>query len=113
MDAQSSLLELLEGVRDPRGTKGKRHLFAVAAVAMLAGMISYEGIVQYGKERSQEFHYLSGFTRGRGLRKATYSRVFRRIDVAEFEVSVSGSQSARLFRVSLPSESAQSRLFRC
>ena len=55
MDAQLSLLELLEGIHDPRGAKGKRHplaaLLALAVVAMLAGMTSYEAIVQYGKER--------------------------------------------------------------
>ena len=53
MDAQLSLLELLEGIQDPRGAKGKRHplsaLLALAVVDMLAGMTSYEAIVQYGK----------------------------------------------------------------
>ena len=71
---------------------GKRHplsaLLALAVVAMLGGMTSYEAIVQYGKERGREFLYLLGFTRGRGLCKATYSRVFRRIDVADFEARV-------------------------
>jgi hypothetical protein len=93
MDARLSLLELLEGIHDPRGSKGKRHplsaLLALAVVAMLAGMTSYEAIAQYGKERGREFLYLLGFTRGRGLCKATYSRIFRRIDVAEFEACVS------------------------
>ena len=93
MDAQQSLLEILDGIYDPRGARGKRHplsaLLALAVVAMLAGMTSYEAIVQYGKERGREFLYLLGFTRGRGLCKATYSRVFRRIDVAEFEAASS------------------------
>jgi hypothetical protein len=92
MDAEQSLLELLEGVHDPRGAKGKRHplsaVLALAVVAMLAGMTSYEAIVQYGKERGREFLYLLGFTRGRGLCKATYSRIFRRIDAADFEARV-------------------------
>jgi hypothetical protein len=92
MDAEQSLLELLEGVHDPRGAKGKRHplsaVLALAVVAMLAGMTSYEAIVQYGKERGREFLYLLGFTRGRGLCKATYSRIFRRIDVVDFEARV-------------------------
>ena len=64
MDAQSSLLEILEGIHDPRGAKGKRHplsaLLSLAVVAMLAGMTSYEAIVQYGKERGREFLYLLG-----------------------------------------------------
>ncbi|MBV8318814.1 MAG: transposase family protein, partial [Planctomycetaceae bacterium] len=89
MEANASLMELLEGIRDPRGARGKRHplpaLLALAVVAMLAGMTTYEAIVQYGKERGGEFLYPLGFTRRRGLCKATYSRVFRRIDVADFE----------------------------
>jgi hypothetical protein len=56
---------------------------------MLAGMTSYEAIAQYGQERGREFLYLLGFTRGRGLCKATYSRVFRRIDIADFEARIS------------------------
>jgi DDE_Tnp_1-associated/Transposase DDE domain len=100
MDAQPTLLELLEGIRDPRGAKGKRHplsaLLALAVVAMLAGMTSYEAIVQYGRERGREFLYLLGFTQGRGLCKATYSRVFRRINVADFEGCVSRWIQGRL-----------------
>ena len=64
-------------------------LLSLAVVAMLAGMTTYEAIVEYGKERGWEFLQLLGFTRRRGLCKATYSRVFRRIDVAAFEVAVS------------------------
>ncbi|MBV8270376.1 MAG: ISAs1 family transposase [Planctomycetaceae bacterium] len=85
-------MELLEGVQDPRGARGKRHplpaLLALAVVALLAGMTSYEAFVDYGKERGGEFLRLLGFTRRRGLCKATYSRVFRRIDVADFEARV-------------------------
>ena len=73
--------------------QGKRHplpaLLSLAVVAMLAGMTSYEAIVDYGKERGWEFLQLLGFTRRRGLCKATYSRIFRRIDVAAFEAAVS------------------------
>ena len=56
---------------------------------MLAGMTTYEAIVDYGKERGWEFLQLLGFTRRRGLCKATYSHIFRRIDVAAFEAAVS------------------------
>ena len=85
MDARASLMELLEGLHDPRCAKGKRHplpaLLSLAVVGMLAGMTSYEAIVQYGKERGWGFLQLLGFTTKWGLCKATYSRVFRRIDV--------------------------------
>jgi len=92
MESDVSLMELLEGIHDPRGARGKRHplpaLLALAVVGLLAGMTSYEAIVQYGQERGGEFLRLLGFTRRRGLCKATYSRVFRRIDVADFETCV-------------------------
>src|SRR5436305_13158494 len=93
METPTSLMELLEGIHDPRHPRGKRHplpaLLALAVVGMLAGMTSYEAIVQYGKERGWDFLQHLGFTTRRGLCKATYSRVFRRIDVADFEARVS------------------------
>jgi DDE_Tnp_1-associated/Transposase DDE domain len=92
MEADISLMELLEGLHDPRAARGKRHplpaLLALAVVSMLAGMTTYEAIVQYGKERGREFLKLLGFTCTWGLCKATYSRVFRRIDAADFEALV-------------------------
>jgi hypothetical protein len=92
MDADTSLLQLLASIDDPRGARGKRHplvaLLGLAVVAMLAGQVTYEAIVQYGKERGWPLLQALGFTRRRGLCKATYSRVFRRIDVAAFEAAV-------------------------
>jgi hypothetical protein len=92
MDAAATLMELLASLEDPRRNRGKRHplpaLLGLAVVAMLAGQVSYEAIVQYGKERGWPFLQALGFTRRRGLCKATYSRVFRRIDVAAFEAAV-------------------------
>lgn len=86
------MMELLEGLHDPRRAQGKRHplpaLLGLAVVAMLAGMSGYEAIVQYGKERGWGFLQLLGFTTKWGLCKATYSRVFRRIDTADFEARV-------------------------
>jgi hypothetical protein len=100
MEAAASLMELLEGVHDPRTARGKRHplpaLLGLAVVAMLAGMTSYEAIVQYGKERGWEFLQHLGFTTRWGLCKATYSRVFRRIDVVDFEARVSQWIQGRL-----------------
>jgi hypothetical protein len=106
MEAHASLMELLEGLHDPRRAQGKRHplpaLLALAVVAMLAGMTSYEAIVQYGKERGWEFLRLLGFTTKWGLCKATYSRVFRRIDAADFEARVGRWIEARLGRDDAP-----------
>ncbi len=92
MEARLSLMELLESLDDPRRAQGRRHplpaLLALAVVAMLSGMTSYEAIVQYGKERGWEFLRHLGFTTRWNLCKVTYSRVFRRIDVADFEARV-------------------------
>jgi hypothetical protein len=92
MDARISLMELLEGLHDPRRAQGRRHplvaLLSLAVVATLAGMTSYEAIVQYGKERGWDFLQHLGFTTRRGLSKATYSRVFRRIDAADLEARI-------------------------
>jgi hypothetical protein len=100
MEAQASLMELLEGLHDPRRAQGRRHplpaLLGLAVVAMLAGMKGYEAIVQYGKERGWDFLRHLGFTTRRGLCKATYSRVFRRIDVADFEARVAHWIQGRL-----------------
>ena len=83
-----------------RGARGKRHplprLLGLAVVAMLAGMTSSQAIVQYGKERGWEFLQHLGFTTRWGLCKATYSRVFRRIDVADFESRVGAWIQGRL-----------------
>jgi hypothetical protein len=69
---------------------------------MLAGMTSYEAIVQYAKERGWDFLRLLGFTTRWGLCKATYSRVFRRIDVADFEERVGRWIGTRLGRDDAP-----------
>jgi len=106
MEAELSLMELLEGLHDPRRSQGKRHplpaLLALAVVAMLSGMTSYEAIVDYGKERGWDFLQHLGFTTRWGLCKATYSRVFRRIDVADFEARVGRWIQGRLKRGDAP-----------
>jgi len=100
MDANVTLIQLLASLDDPRGARGKRHplhaLLALAVVAALAGQTTYQAIVEYGQERGGPFLQLLGFTRRRGLCKATYSRVFRRIDAAAFEAAVSRWMAARL-----------------
>ncbi|MFO0950841.1 MAG: hypothetical protein U0835_06730 [Isosphaeraceae bacterium] len=65
LDASSSLMELLAGfrIRVPRGAGGTPPaLLALAVVAMLAGVKSCEGFVQFGKERGWAFLGPLGFT---------------------------------------------------
>jgi hypothetical protein len=93
-------MELLEGLHDPRSARGKRHplpaLLGLAVVASLAGMTSYQAIVEYGKGRGRDSLKLLGFTSTWGLCKATYSRVFRRIDAVDFEARVGAWIRCRL-----------------
>ena len=100
MEAAISLKELLERIEDPRAARGKRHplaaLLGLAVVAMLSGMTGYEAIVQFGKERGWDFLRHLGFTSRRGLCKATYSRVFRRIDIRAFEAAVAAWVGSRI-----------------
>ena len=115
MEAIPSLMELLEAVPDPRGARGKRYplpaLLAWAVVALLAGMTSDEAVVDPGKQRGGEFLRLLGFTRRRGLCKATSSRVFRCLDVADFEarVALSGFQGGWVRRTPRTSPSLEVR----
>jgi hypothetical protein len=102
MDARLSLMELLSQLDDPRHARGKRHplpaLLGLALVATLSGITTYEGFIRFGKERGKEFLRLLGFTTTWGLCKATYSRVFRRIDVEAFEALVRQWMQGRLKR---------------
>jgi hypothetical protein len=85
-------MELFEGVPDPRRAQGTRHplsaLLLLAVVGVLSSMTRYEAIVDFGKQRVGEFLRLLGFTRRRGLCKATYARGFRRLDVADVEARI-------------------------
>lgn len=100
MKSTTSLMQLLADIEDPRAARGRRHplpaLLGLAVVAMLSGMNSYEAIVQFGKERGWEFLRQLGFTTRWGLCKATYSRVFRRIDIVAFEAAVATWIASRL-----------------
>jgi len=100
MEAHASLMELLEGIHDPRGARGKRDplpaRLACAVVARLAGMTTDQAIVPSGTERGGEFLDLLGFTRRRSLCKATSSRILRRIDGADFEARVAQGIQQRL-----------------
>ncbi|MFO0952333.1 MAG: transposase family protein [Isosphaeraceae bacterium] len=91
-------MELLAGIPDPR-TRGRRHplpaLLALAVVAMLAGVKSYEGFVQFGKERGWAFLGPLGFTTAGGSARPPTARIFR-IDVAAFEAAVAGWVAARV-----------------
>jgi hypothetical protein len=72
----------------PRTPTQRPAPLGMAVVAMLAGMSSYEAVVQCSKEWGSEFLQHLGFPAWRGLCNATYPRVFRLVDVADLEAWV-------------------------
>jgi hypothetical protein len=74
---------------DRRRARGLRHpwpaILALTAVAILTGITSRRGVVQFGDALGREFRELLGCTRHKAPSEATLSRVFRAIDVTAFE----------------------------
>lgn len=91
--APLSLLECLAQIPDPRSRKGRRHplpaILSLAVLAMLTGAKSYEAIAQFGRDKGFALAHALGFTRGKTPCKATFSILFRRLDVAAFEAALS------------------------
>lgn len=94
MEAQLSLMEVLTSSElvDRRRAQGLRHplggLLALTVVAMLSGVRSQKGIVEFGRDRGRDFLRLFGLRKFRGPSEATISRVFASLDVAAFEALV-------------------------
>jgi DDE_Tnp_1-associated/Transposase DDE domain len=93
MEPAPTLMEVFRSLDDPRRAQGRRHpleaILALTTVAILSGMTSIEGVVQFGRERGYEFLRLLGFTRRRGPSKATLSRVFAVLDPAAIDAAIS------------------------
>ena len=84
-----SLLRALAEVSDPRSRHGRRHplpaVLALATVAMLCGARSLYAIAQWGREQPETVVRTLGFARGRTPGVATLHRVFKALDVEQFE----------------------------
>ena len=104
MDATTSLLELFHSPRlmDRRRAQGLRHplpsILALTAVAMLTGITSRRGVVQFARAYGREFRRLLGCTRHHPPSEATLCRVFGWLDVAVFEDLIGQWVRARLGR---------------
>jgi hypothetical protein len=102
MDATTTLLEVFNDPRlvDRRRAQGLRHplptILALTTVAILTGITSQRGVVQFGDAVGREFRKLLGGTRFRGPSEATLSRVFRAIDATVFEQLIREWIQARL-----------------
>jgi hypothetical protein len=100
MSSALSLLDVLATVPDPRHRRGLRHplsaLLGLAVLAMLTGCQSYQAIAQFGRDKGFALAHLLGFRRGKTPTKATYSLLFRRLDVVAFETALARWLASRL-----------------
>jgi hypothetical protein len=63
---------------------------------MLTGCKSYQAIAQFGRDKGFPLAQALGFRRGKTPTKATYSILFRRLDVVAFEDALAGWIATRL-----------------
>lgn len=92
MSSPFSLLDVLAAIPDPRHRRGIRHplsaILGLAVLAMLTGCKSYQAIAQFGRDKGFALAQLLGFRRSKTPTKATYSILFRRLDVVAFEAAL-------------------------
>jgi len=88
------LREYLAQVPDPRGRKGKRHVFTATLTAVICAMLQncrgYEAIAQWLQEQPLDFLWSLGFTR-RPPTETGVRRLLSRIDVTAFEAALTRS----------------------
>ena len=102
MDANTTLLEVFQDPRlmDRRRAQGLRHplpaILGLTVVAILTGITSRRGVVQFGNALGRPFRKLLGVTRYKAPSEATLSRVFRDLDAATFEQLIRQWIRARL-----------------
>ena len=100
MSSPLSLLDVLADVPDPRHRRGIRHplpaILGLAVLAMLTGCKSYQAIAQFGRDKGFALAQVLGFRRGKTPTKATYSILFRRLDVVAFEAALARWIASRL-----------------
>jgi hypothetical protein len=100
MSSPLSLLEVLADIPDPRHRRGIRHplsaILGLAVLAMLTGCQSYAAIAQFGRDKGFALAQALGFRRGKTPTKATYSVLFRRLDVVAFETALARWIATRL-----------------
>jgi hypothetical protein len=63
---------------------------------MLTGCKSYQAIAQFGRDKGFALARVLGFRRGKTPTKATYSVLFRRLDVVAFEAALARWVASRL-----------------
>ena len=93
------LLDMLAELPDPRKEKGKRHplkaILALAIIAILSGYRSYAAIAEYGRTYKMLRKAL-GFTHKQTPCAATLYNLFKRLDVAALEATLTQWVSSAL-----------------
>ena len=83
------LIDILSEIPDFRKAKGKRHplpaMLALACVATMCGYKGYRAFSEWGRNYGEEQMKALGFTHTKGPCAATFSNVFRRINVKLLE----------------------------
>jgi predicted transposase YbfD/YdcC len=86
------LIEILAEIPDFRKAKGKRHplpaILALACVATMCGYKGYRAFSEWGKNYGAELMRVLGFTHVRGPCPATFSIIFRNINVELLEKKI-------------------------
>jgi hypothetical protein len=92
MATPASLTEVFADIPDPRSASGRRYslsaILNLAAVAMLSGMRSLEAVAQFARDHGTALTHALGFTSAKSPCKATFSNIFRRLDVVAFEAAL-------------------------
>ncbi len=85
----SSLMNHLQGLTDPRQTRGVRyslvHLLTLLILAKLGGEDSMKGMAEWVQHRSQKLIALLSLPRDSVPHQTTYERVLERLNIDEFE----------------------------
>jgi len=83
-----ALRDMFDRVLDPRKPRGRIHdlgpILCLAVVAFLAGRTTLQGIAQFGRDHGLALAHALGFRRAKTPCAATYSRLFRRLDIDAF-----------------------------
>jgi hypothetical protein len=86
------LIEILAEIPDFRKAKGKRHplpaILALACVAMMCGYKGYKAFAEWRSNYGDELMKAMGFTHLKGPCIATFSNIFRGINVKLFEEKI-------------------------
>ncbi len=99
METPLSLTEVFATIPDPRSASGRRYTLSailnLASLAMLAGMRSLEAIAQFARDHGTSLTHALGFTSAKSPCKATFSNIFRRLDVTACEAGLTRWIQAR------------------